>query len=264
MSELIELYEFRTGDVVYRYTTRGNDLIALGHPWNGIPLERSAITNSQEAARNDIRVTFPLGHAFADQFLGYGPEQVTTLTVRRNRYDDPDDFFVFCVYRIVDCEADEEKVQLVCQTLLNAASKSVGSLVMQKFCPNVVYHRGCNLNKDDFAQVHEVTAIDERCRVVTVPGAAGYADNFFTGGMLKLPNNSLRYISEHIGEKLVLWRPSPEIGNLLSGPEPHDLTLYPGCDGSLKTCDETFDNLENNRGCYWIPDLNPYGGSNVF
>lgn len=262
MSDLIELYEFRCGSVTTRYVQRGEDRLLLGHVWHSTPLSRSKIANSTEAARNDLEIAFPLEHPFARQYMGYGPEQTTSLTIRRNRLHTPDQFYVFWVGRFADCDADETEISMVFQTLINAASDSAGVICAQKFCPHVVYHRGCNLQRANFANVTTVDAIDPRMVVLNCPEAAAQLDGYYRGGMVQLPNNSLRYITDHIGSAITLWRPAPEVAAVIEAGQ--TLTLYPGCDGSLQTCNERFNNLDNNTACYWIPDKNPYGGSNVF
>ncbi len=265
MTEIVELFEFRTGDEVYRFTSRAEDGLYDGHAWQAVPIRRSAVSNSQEAGRNDIRIYFPLENEFARKFMGYGPDQATTLTIRRNRYSDPDHFNLFCVYRVVDCELNEAEITLSCQTLLNALSKSVRVMVNQRFCIHTVYHRGCNLDKDDFAEQMDVVQIGPTARTLTVPAAAAFPAGYFTGGMVALPDGVLRYISQHDGEQLSLWRPSPEIMALIDSeavpPQVAALTFYPGCDQSLETCDTRFNNLDNNLGCYWIPDKNPIGSN---
>lgn len=266
MSSLIELFEFRTGDAVYRYTTRGQDRLWDGHSWVGTPLTRSNITNSTEMARNDVRIEFPLGHEFAMKFLGYGPDQATTLTLRRNRYNDPDDFYVCWKGRVADCDATDRIITVVCQSILNAAQNAGLIARMQKFCRRVLYNRGCNVDKELHAALTEVSAIDSRMRVLTCPSISLLPDNWFTGGMIELPNGALRYIVKSVGDQITLWRPSPEINNLIieSAPLTPILKLFPGCDGSLSTCENKFDNLDNNGAFYWIPDSNPFGGGNVF
>ena len=264
MSNLIELFEFRTGDEYYRCTTRGDDRLYEGHVYVGTPLERDKIMQSPELTKNDLRLTFPLGHPFAMNYLGYGPDQSTMLTVRRNRLIDDEDFRVFWKGRVADCEATDSEISLICQSIFTTSKNSGLIMRSQRFCPHVVYNRGCNLDKDNFAVASSVTAIDARQLVVTCPEAAAFSDNYFAGGMFAMPNGALRYITKSAGDQITLWRPAPEVAALLAGEDPVATTLYPGCDGSLNTCNDEFDNLDNNGGRYWIPKVNPYGGGSVY
>src|SRR5690625_1325201 len=86
MSSVVELYEFRAGeDEVWRYTTRGHDLLANGHVWHSTPMARDDHQITTEVARDGMRLQFPLDHPFASQWLGYGPEQTVILRSEERR-----------------------------------------------------------------------------------------------------------------------------------------------------------------------------------
>lgn len=265
MSHQIELFEFKTGDDTWRYTSQSEDIVVAGHVWAASPMQRSAVAQSSESARNDVRLSFPIGHAFAMQFLGYGPEQKTTLTLRRNRFDDSDSFYVFWKGAAADCEVSNGVIDIVFQSLMNAVENSGLIARTQKFCRHVVYHDGCNVNKNSFAVVATITAIDLQLSSITCTGLESYPTNYFAGGMIRLPSGVYRYVTRSTSNTLTLWRAAPEIKTALDlAATDVELEVYPGCDGSLNTCHSRFNNLDNNGAFYWIPSFNPYGSSNVF
>jgi uncharacterized phage protein (TIGR02218 family) len=134
---------------------------------------------------------------------------------------------------------------------------------MQKFCRHSVYDTSCKVDENDFALSVVPSAIDTGFLTVTCPGAEAFADGWFSGGMLKMPSGALRYIVTHTANQISLWRPEPSIVDILDDEE-SELVLYPGCDGSLNTCYTKFNNTLNNGAFYWIPSINPVGGSSVF
>ncbi len=256
MSKLIALLEFRTGSDVQRYNTRSTDLLWGGFVWYAAPVIDGDVNKSAEVTKNGFNLEFPLKNAFASQYLGYGPDEITVVTLYRNTVIDEDDFQVYWKGRVADCEASDTTITLLCESIFSTITQAGLSGRMQKFCRHVVYHRGCNLDKDDFAVTSSVTAINAQLFIVTCPGAAAHPNGYFTGGMFTLPNGALRYIVNHSGNQISLWRPAPDVAAalLLGGVT---TTLYPGCDGSLNTCNDRFNNLDNNGGFYWIPDVNP-------
>lgn len=263
MSGIIGLIEFRTGDDVVRYTTRANDFLYGGFLWYPAPVKHADIVQTSEIDKNGIRMEFPLLNTFAQQFLGYGPDETTTVTLRRNKASDPDTFRVLWKGRVADCEANNDSIFLICESLDTTMKNAGLGPRMQKFCRHVVYHLGCNLDKAAFEVASTVTAIDSRFFTLICPGAAAHPNGYFNGGMLALPNSRLRYITNHVGNQITLWRPVPEIAAALALGAV-STTLYPGCDGSLNTCNDKFDNLDNNGGFYWIPAINPTDGTTIY
>lgn len=279
MSSVVELYEFRAGeDEVWRYTTRGHDLLANGHVWHATTMTRDDHQITTEVARDGMRLQFPLDHPFASQWLGYGPEHTVILNLYRKTGDDS--YELQFKGRIADSESNQNEIYLVVESLLTSLKQAGLPGRMQKFCRHVLYGRGCHIDPQAYAVPSNITAIDARLFTVTCPSAAEFADGWFTGGMITMPSGALRYITGHVGDQITLWRPAPELENLLSGTGgvtfgwgnnyghhyggPALTTLYPGCDGALRTCDEKFNNLDNNGAFYWLPPVNPYGANSVF
>lgn len=275
MNNLRELYEFRTGDTVYRFTNRTGDILHGGHAWSYSAIERSSIAQSPEAAQNSVELMFPLGHDFAMEFLGYGPEQQTSVTIYRNSLADDAVFLAVFKGFVADCEIQDDEIKLVCESIMLRAKNSGNRARMQKFCRHAIYDTSCKVNETEFAVSAVPTAVDAGYLSVTCTFGSYFAggseiptidpppDGYFAGGMLKLPSGALRYIVAHVGNVITLWRPEPSIVEILNDEE-SELILYPGCDGSLNTCYTRFNNTENNGAFYWIPAVNPVGGPSVF
>lgn len=263
MSELIGLVEFRCGSDVRRFTSRAIDILWNGFIWYAYPYQHGEVQQTAEITKNDLQFEFPLTDEFAKSHLGYGRDEVTIVTLYRNGLDNPDDYEVFWKGRIADAEANDTTITLICESLFTTIRKMSLTEVMQKFCRWVVYHDGCWLDKAAFAVNTSVTALDARRTTLTCPAAATKPDGYFTGGMIALPNGVLRYISNHVGNQITIWRPANEVAAALALGAV-TLPLYPGCDGSLKTCSDQFHNEDNNGGFYWIPPINPNSGAKVF
>lgn len=263
MSDLIGLVEFRCGSDIRRFCSRADDVLWNGFIWYAYPVTHSEVTQTPNILKNDIRFDFPLTDEFARAHLGYGPDEVTVVTIYRNGIDTPEDFDVFWKGRVADAEAGNTAITLICESIFTTL-KSLGlSERMQKFCRWVVFHDGCWLDKDDFAITTAVTALDARRTTLTCTAAATKPDGYFTGGMIEMPNGALRYISNHVGNQIAVWRPAHEVAEALELGAV-SLSIYPGCDGSLNTCNTKFDNLDNNGAFYWIPNINPNSGGKIF
>lgn len=275
MSNLRELYEFRLDETVVRYTSRGDGIIYGGHVWSSTSVRRERINRSGEINKNGLEIYFPFGHSFAMDYLGYGPDGVTLATVWRSEPDNDAAFYPIFKGRIRDVSANDDEIKLSLQDIFTTSLTAGLHERMQGYCRHVVYDTaGCKLDRDDFAVATVPTAIDPTYSIITCPEAAGYPDGYFAGGMLRTPFGRLRYITAHVGSQITLWQPEPSVQSMLTSAGwglawgqffgGVGLTLYPGCDGSLKTCDERFDNLDNNGGFYHMQATNPFDGNQVY
>lgn len=272
MPSRIELYEFKAGDDAYRYVRGGEDVLWNGHIYHSTELSRDSIKQSPDIASNGIKVSFPLNHPFAVMFRGYGPDHITVLTIFVS--DGQGGFGTAFKGRITDCEADRDSITLVAEMFFTRLKNAGGRARMQRFCRHVLYHRGCGVIMEDFAVPATVTAIDSRYSRVTCPEAAVFPNQYFAGGMMRLPSGALRYVVAHQGDQVDLWRPEPDLADMIENSGwgmswgmywgGSGVVLYPGCDGSKNTCHDRFDNIPNNGAFYWIPRINPHGGSNIF
>jgi uncharacterized phage protein (TIGR02218 family) len=141
----------------------------------------------------------------------------------------------------------------------------------QRNCRHALYGKGCGVNKEDYALAGRVDSVSGLTLVV--PEAAGEASGWFTGGVVEFPDGSFRMITAHSGSSVTLSRASrfvvdsiPASGYGQNYGEYYggvSVTLYPGCDRTMATCKNKFNNLDNNGGFRWIPSKNPMGGSSI-
>lgn len=264
----IHLFEFVQGATTWRYTSRGADVSALSQSWVSAPIEMGNIAQTTELGKNNLKLSFPRDHAFASQFLGYAQEAVTSVTIWRGHEGDGE-YIVHWKGRVAGSAYNDPKIDLDCENIFTSLRRTGLRRRWQKTCPHLLYGRGCTLNKDNFAEASLAVSISG----LTLTIQTAQADGWFTGGMVKAPDGSLRFVMAHAGQVLTLIRPHEPLADLVAvsgyginygnyyGGIP--LTLYPGCDRSIEICDSKFSN-KLNCGCYkWIPIKNPMAGSSI-
>jgi len=269
---VVELYEFVQGAITTRYTSRATDYSYGGHTWAAEAIGRSEIEQNHEINQAGIQISVPRNNAFAAQLLYGLMEQVCTVTIRRGFEDDADqEFAVYWKGRVAGSTAEDAQIQINCESVYTSLRRLGLRARYQRSCRHTLYRNGCGVDK----AAHAVTgAIASLVGVtLTVPIAAGYADGWFTGGMVEAPDGSLRFVMRHAGSVLLLSMAHIDLatdvaasgyglnyGNFYGGVP---AVLYPGCDLSTATCKDKFVNLANHGGFPYIPGRNPIDGSSI-
>lgn len=264
------LYKFVQGSLQWCYTNAPFKVNFAGDTYSPSAVGHSEVKQSNELAKDSISLTFPLDDAFASQFLGYAPDQVTSVTLLRGHVAD-NEFIVYWKGRVASSKAFSAQIRLECESIFTSLRRPGLRARYQRTCRHALYGRGCQLDPEAFVIAGRVTSLTSTSLVV--PEAASYADGYFTGGMVRASDDSLRLIASHAGANLVLSRPSDALISSLElsgygygyGFFYGQLTvkLYPGCDRSKTTCLSKFDNLANYGGFPYIPTKNPFGGSSI-
>ena len=118
-------------------------------------------------------------------------------------------------------------------------------------CNWTLFDERCALTRSAW-KVSDVITIwpDSRELDIDVPAAAAFADGYFTLGVLETAEAS-RLITNHVGSVIT-------IRSAILGLEDGDaVDIYPGCDGRMATCRDTFDNFIRFGGHPYVPVDNP-------
>lgn len=266
------LFQFVQGVLSWRYTSTAFPVNALGFTWTPTHLAPGNTSQSGDMTKDTMSLKFARDQEFARTFLGYTPDQVTTVTIYRGHINDPDgQFIAYWKGRVASFKATGDQVSIECEPIFTSLRRPGLRARWQRSCRFALYHRGCGLDPEQFGVDGMCTAVDGV--KIVVPEAATQPDGWFTGGMLKSPDGVLRYIVRHSGQNLELIRPVDSLtkavagggygmayGEWYGGP---GVRLYPGCDHSRGTCKDKFNNLDNYGGFPWIPSKNPFGGSSI-
>lgn len=252
----IELYEFVQGTQKWHRATGEMDYLKGQDLYTASPLKRDRIKQSNDVFKDGIALTFPRDDEFASQYLGFAPDEPTTVTIFRGHLGDPDEEFVsYWKGRVVGSKATENSIVIECESIFTSIQRPGLRARFELSCRHTLYGRGCNLLRDAFKVPGSVDSVSGVA--VSVSEAAAQPDGFFTGGMIVIPGGAARFITAHTGASLTLIRP---LEGLFAG---LDIELYPGCDHLKSTCKNKFDNLDNFGGFPYIPTRNPMDGSSI-
>lgn len=252
--------EFALRDGLYRRTTERNIVLDSDGSWMPSPIKFSGFSQTNELAKDPLLITLPRDDVFAQLFVGGVPDQITTVTVFKLHESDASLQVNTCWKgRVTGTEREGDGVVLHCENISSSMRRPGLRGRYQKNCRHALYHRGCFLNDYDFATVATADAVSGY--VVTVPDAndSSTPDGYYTGGILELDNGDRGYITRHVADQVTLIQPMSHLNSEIAGSGSAAVTLYPGCDRTMTTCKEKFNNLSNHGGFAWIPGKNPFG-----
>lgn len=253
----VELLEFVQGLQGWNYISGDTGITRFGQVYTPMPAKRDRVKQSSDVFKDGLRMNFPRDDPFASQFLGFAPEEVTTLTIMRGHYGDPDsEYVVYWKGRVVGAKASGNDIQVEIESVFTSIKRPGLRAKFEYGCRHTLYGNGCKINRETYKLEGGIISIAGGL-TVSVSGASSFPDGYFSGGMLLATNGALRFITNHTGEQVVLARPIP---GLTGG---QVATLYPGCDHLKETCKNKFNNLDNFGGFPWIPKRNPFDGSSI-
>lgn len=252
----IELYRFNQGGVITTLTSSDKEVTYLAEVYEPTSMARSNLDQKAELSKSALEVRLPIGLAVARDWMNATSEATVGLTVFQQS-----DLGTNVIWkgRLAGVKPGVADITLNFESVFTSLRRPGLRARFTRTCRHNLYGPRCGLDKDDFAEVREATAMSGL--VVTIPTAAGDpAGDYFTG-MLEY-NGTFRFITVHSGASLTLSRALPDLSTaLLSAPV--NVTLYPGCDRSHTRCIARFSNLVRQGAFRFIPIRNPFDGSSI-
>jgi len=251
----IEMYEFTRGSSRWRYTSDAEDIVLASSVYKAITMERGNLESSSEIGRANLKVEVPRDLDFVSQYLVYPPSEVCTLTLKRNHRGAPEDeAVVIWMGRLLNLDWRTTTVVLDCEPVYTSITRMGLRKQYSRTCSHVLYGEGCRLNNTVWQTDGSVLAILANHIQVGVAGT--FPEDYFSGGYAEWDfegRKEKKMILKHVDEDLDLagW-PTGLTGGA-------NITLFPGCDHTLSTCKNKFNNTPNYGGFPFIPGKNPFG-----
>lgn len=273
-----QLYEFiRTSggqDFLWNYTSADRDLWYNDALWRAIPISDDGVKLSSEAQSTELTVKMPIAEKFCEQFRlnGATPSDTVWLRVRRIHGGDIThldggkptvlaDALVTWIGTVNGINQTTELEAQVRCSMLSASFKRGGLRYgYQKNCPHVLYGPGCKVNRDDFKVTGDVSAIDGN--QITIDGFDSKPDGYFAAGFIEYQIETgmveRRMVLASEGDTVSIM--GLPVGIVVGG----SVTGFAGCDLTIGTCRDKFNNLANMGGFPHSPGRNPFDGQPVF
>lgn len=257
LSRHIETYDFYRGNQHWRVTDGDRPAIVEGLTYTALRgMKRGRMGQSPEEAKNALEIEVPTSFELLGQFRPFPPTSRIHLNVKRIRVSDGliRSAWMGVVQDVDDSDPSIAKIR--CQTLMAAAAGNGLRRVWQLPCGLPLYSVGlgmCNVNQDDF---RVDTVLSGASGIVVQAGAlAANGDGYYSGGFIRWQaGNDVehRFIVSQVGDTAILLTPS----GLANGAA---VSIFPGCDHTLQTCNDKFGNALNHGGQHTIPSKNAFG-----
>ena len=252
MNKPKELYRFVEGSNIWTFTSADADEVYNGEVYTSSAIGRNEVESKNELSRSNVEVSVSIDDPMGRRWLRTVVDSVVTLSIFSK-----DDSSVSVIWkgRLASVKPEISEIVLVFESIFTSLRRPGLRARYQRSCPHVLYGRGCNLEKDNWAVTGVVSNVQSTA--VVMPVAAGYPDGYFTAGIIEAPNGTLRFITGHSGQNLTLIRQLDDLSESLTA------RIFPGCDRTKEVCKNKFNNLPNMGGFPFIPLRNPFDGSIV-
>jgi uncharacterized phage protein (TIGR02218 family) len=248
----VELYEWTLGAEVWRYTSADTDQAYAGEVYTAAPISRAEIEEVSEINRANLKISVAVTHPVALLFQSGAPHAVLMFRLFRTHRGDAEGIVLY-LGRVVNCEWSGREAVLMAEPIYTSIRQPGLRRAYSRFCTHALYGPACRLDKADWAMTGSVLTISGTA--LTINGPAAALSNYLTGGWVEWTDGAgyvhRQMIDFHAIQSVGMMRPIPglAVGQTVS--------LYPGCDHTLKACREKFENRENYGGFKWIPTVNP-------
>lgn len=255
----IELYEFRSGVITWRYTSADQAVVYNGQTYQPISIRRSDIASSTELNKSGMDIQVPRDNPVAQLFQQQPPGNVVSVTAYRQHRSDGETV-AFWVGRILAASWPGITAVLRSESIATSVKRMGLRRKCGAGCPHVLYGPGCHVNQLTYKTTDAVAAIAGN--QITVPAAAGQANGYYDGGFVYWQTGAgvidYRMIDSHAGDVLTLMFP---VNGLPVG---DSVDIYPGCNRTLDDCENKYGNHEEYGGWPFGPAINPFNGTSLF
>lgn len=236
----------------FRYTPMRLPISYQGFEYTPKAIQRGNYTFKKDVATGDsLSIDVQSDLPLLDHFKIIVPRRTMRVTIfRRHRSGGDLEVMPVFIGRVRGVSWEGPKATIECDSM-NAMAKRGGLTAnYQVPCNYFLYSAPCGVAEGDWREVAIIQAIDNGT-TITSPTFATKPDGFYKYGFLETTDGSYM-ITSHVGDKITLLN---GLEGISAG---QSVNVYAGCDRTLDTCWDRFNNGLNHLGFKWSPADNAF------
>lgn len=250
----VEFYLFEHGSNRYRYTSADQDITFNGQRWTAAAITCPGI---RSGGSEGLELTVPSDLPVVMLYRGTPPSTSVKLRVLRKHADAASDAESRTVWIGTITEVKREgynSARIITASAASSFSRNGLRLGWTRACPHSLYDSNCTVSRSALAvNGLNITALNGAEITVNIPGS--YASGWFSGGLIAWENDGLterRGLKTHSGNVIGV------LGGTIGLSVGMTVSLWPGCDRTLATCEKKYKNQLNYGGVPHMPGVSPY------
>lgn len=250
-TQIQELFKFQAYGTTFYFTSSDEDIIYEGNTYESVPgLTRNNLkrTFSIDDARLDL--IFPISNNFAKRTLTIRPEERFRVDLIWRVYNQTEEYFLERYSSLVYGSLYRQSTETITLSSIHNvfAGSPYNTAYILKSCRHNLYNRDCKVTRENFEV--QATLLEIPTNTITHPIFSEKEDQWYKAGYILVNDFIFREIINHVGDTITL---DSEIRNfdtfaIVGSP----FKAYAGCDHSIETCKNKFNNNFNYGG---FPDL---------
>jgi len=250
--EPVECYRFTIGGDSWFYTSADREIVLPMGTFTPEIIQRGEQDLSQEDTAGSIEIRVARTNPVAALYIPFVPTSAPYISVYRAHRAYEEEAVTIFVGRITSVKFQGSEAILTCSPISQSIDRRFPSLTYQTQCNWTLYSPPCGVDKNAYKDEILISEIDGND---LISGDFSLReDGWFTAGWIKRSNGDVRFIVDHVGDRVTLMNPFVEIESL------ETVGAYAGCDRLESTCDVKFGNLLRHLGFSRIPSRNPHEG----
>ncbi|MGM0939090.1 MAG: phage BR0599 family protein [Pseudomonadota bacterium] len=250
----VSLYAFMRNDAKGFYYTNADQPITLdGKTWLPLAISDNGVRTGEGG---DLEVTVPSVSEVAQLFRGVPPSSPLKVMIHRWHVEDESgEFRTVWLGTIKEVKRQStDQTKLITTSVGSTFSRSGLRLTYGRACPYALYDHHCRVNPLTF-MLPSVPIVSLDGASITVAFTNSFVDGYFSGGYIEWDDNGYterRGLRAHKGNQLALFGGTDRLDVGMK------VNLFPGCDRTIKTCNDKFNNTLNYGGQPHMPGKSPY------
>lgn len=226
-----------------------------------LPIAHSRIVESNAARKKIVTISLPRTDVFAQKFIGDLGGVTTKVSIWQGFENDVTDreFIQMFTGSVQVVKPAWGAVSLVCEDGGGYGKGKGLAEVIQRPCRHALYFGKCQLNLADFQDAGSASAMVSN--VITVAEAAAKSDGYYSGGIVEY-SGSMQLIVSHTGTSLKVLGQVGSLSQDITDSGAQSVLISAGCDRSMATCDQTFNNSANFGGFEHLTE-SPFDGRSI-
>lgn len=246
----LTFYEFiRNDQKYYRYTNADRNVEFNNAIWFS---EAISNTGLSVGSGNNLEITLPSASKVVRIFRGVPPTKPVVIKMYQLHEND-NEFRVIWIGKIQEVKRESiEKARLITASVASSFERNGLRLTYGRSCPYALYDHNCQIRQSNYKFANEIIALDG-ANITVNP--SNVMSGYFSGGYMEYyidDIQELRGLKSHVGNSIGV------LGGTQGLQKGMKINLYPGCDKTIKTCNEKFNNHLNYGGQPHIPGVSPF------